>query len=180
MSEEKILKLIPTVRPAINFPYSFRETHFHLQKVLSSHLRDLAHDRLRRVRTFEELTSLLANLYNFSCQEDFKLPQERILYLEGKKVLGLEVHVPKTNYELIELGNSLHICVGEGYYANLVRNKNSFIIILRNKERSVYCVELDRRSLEVKQAKSFFNDEADALLKKQLDKIIQEGENEVL
>lgn len=83
-----------------------------------------------------------------------------------------KIIIPKTTHDLIDVGNILSICVGNGYYGKKVLNKESSIIVLFNKieKRVSYCVEYDKN--DIIQARGFANSNMNANLRNLLLNII--------
>jgi hypothetical protein len=76
------------------------------------------------------------------------LLKQDIDFLDGIKLSsGHTINVPKTTLDLIDIGNSLCICVGNGYYAKKVLKKQCRIISLKLKNEVTHCVEFGKTSL---------------------------------
>lgn len=88
------------------------------------------------------------------------LKQDKIDYLEGLEVKGLKFMIPKTAHDLIDIGNKLSICVGNGYYAEKILNKRSNIIALTSSSgKYLYCIEFSNNCII--QAKGLRNSNLD-------------------
>jgi hypothetical protein len=103
------------------------------------------------------------------------LKQEAIESLDGKNVLSYVIKLPETNFELIKIGQSLNLCVGNGGYFEKVMNNESFIISLNKNDKYHACIEIDTDDLTIKQAKLFANKDLDnktkGIIKTLLDQI---------
>jgi hypothetical protein len=91
-------------------------------------------------------------------QTDFNLEQrEDILMQDGKKIEGtdLTVRVPKTHFDLIDLGEALRFCIGNGSYSQEVRAGESSIIGIFDKKGPVYGIQFSR--YRVLEAQGFGN-----------------------
>lgn len=88
-------------------------------------------------------------------------------HLVGAKLGDLEFFIPETSHDLINIGNTLSICVGNGYYAEKIIKKQSSIVALKNPQgKFSYCIEFHRG--QIIQARGFANADMDSKLKKQL------------
>lgn len=83
------------------------------------------------------------------------LRQDSLFHLDNIQVGDCKIFVPKKTHDLIEVGNSLHICVGNGYYAKEVIKKNFNIIILLKDNRPYACIQFTKN--HIVQAKKFRN-----------------------
>lgn len=74
-------------------------------------------------------------------QTDFSLNQrEDVLLYDNKKISGTDyiIRVPKTHYDLIDLGEALRFCIGNGSYSNDVRDGKCSIVGIFDKKGPVY------------------------------------------
>ncbi len=90
-------------------------------------------------------------------QSDFDLGQrEDILMLDNKALNDeLVIRVPKTHFDLVDLGEALSFCIGNGYYSNKVKNKECSIVGIFDKKGPRFGVEFTRYALN--QAHGFAN-----------------------
>ena len=111
-------------------------------------------------KDFKELHDMVARLSTKVGQEDFELFQDDIAEFNGDTFkegeTTYEILVPKTNHELIDAGERLHICVGGGYYAKQVRSGNMLIFLVKKENELVACIELDKNR-KIRQSKSHHN-----------------------
>lgn len=79
-------------------------------------------------------------------QENFSLAQrEDVLALDGKVLMGdLMVRVPNCHYDLVDLGESLNFCIGNGDYSRAVANGTSSIVAVFDKNGPRYGVQFSR------------------------------------
>ena len=80
-------------------------------------------------------------------QVNKRLNQEDIEFLDGQKWEGFLLEVPSESYDLIHLGTNLNICIGNGFYASRITEKDSFLIVLKKDNKPIYCVQFDKNSL---------------------------------
>lgn len=108
-------------------------------------------------------------------EKDFPLNQrEDILILDKKELIKDESYiiVPNTHYDLIDLGNKLKFCIGNGTYSNGVKNgQYSIVAIYDQKTREPICgVQFTR--YKVSQAKGFGNSEISLPIKNALEELL--------
>ena len=91
------------------------------------------HDNLSRM-----LGRLRIKNYNLEQRED-------ILALDNRRINDtMIVKVPKTHYDLIDLGEMLKFCIGNGYYSKMVRDKRCSIVGVFDKKGALYGVQFSR------------------------------------
>lgn len=91
------------------------------------------------------------NIANFDLEQ-----REDILLLDKKKLNDeLFIRVPKTHFDLVDLGEDLNFCIGNGTYSRNVKNKKSSIVGIFNKKGPVLGIEFTRYT--IKQAHGFGN-----------------------
>ena len=100
-----------------------------------------------------------------------KVPKRTLVqtlpHLEKKSIGDYEVFIPQSSHDLINIGNSLSICVGNGYYADKIMKKQCNIIALTDKNgRYKFCVEFHKNT--ILQARGFANENAPAALRNQI------------
>ena len=103
-------------------------------------------------RLHDELSIILSKMN----QPNFELSQA-INESFNSKTLNIknetfEIYVPKTNHELIELGIKFSHCVGNGYYADQILRKESFIIVLKQESQLITCIDFDYNLSKIKQS----------------------------
>lgn len=128
---------------------------------IESHLPDLKYIP-EKPKTIESIHNCCVRLMPKINQKDFDLHQrEDILLLNGLSAGDeLTVWVPRTHYHLIELGESLNFCVGNGTYSEEVVNQRSSIVAVCKNKKPVFGVQFNRYRLL--QAKGFGNEEQNA------------------
>lgn len=98
---------------------------------------------------------------------------QSLSHLKDKKVGEFEVFVPETSYDLINIGNSLGICVGNGHYAEKVLKKQCNIVALKdNKGKFKYCIEFHKNT--ILQGRGYANADMSASLKKTFIELLKE------
>lgn len=93
-------------------------------------------------------------------QENFSLNQEDIYYLDDQKIDEYLIKVPKTNHDLIEVGSTLHHCVGNGSYSLEVLKKKIYIVTMYKDKKIQGCVAISRNNgvYRVNESRSYHND----------------------
>lgn len=98
---------------------------------------------------------------------------QNLSHLNEKVVGDCTIFIPETSYDLINIGNSLGICVGNGYYAEKVLKKQCNIVALKdNKGKFKYCIEFYRGS--ILQGRAYANGDMSASLKKTFIDLLKE------
>lgn len=92
-----------------------------------------------------------------SCN-DYDLEQrEDILALDGVDIENdMTIRVPRTHYDLIDLGEDLSFCIGNGFYSREVKRQACSIVSIYKKSKPLYGVQFNRYS--IKQAYGFDNE----------------------
>lgn len=91
--------------------------------------------------------------------------QEFLLKLKNKNIMDFTIKVPLFNHDLINMGLDLHLCVGDGFYAEKVLNNQSNILVLEQNKTPVIVLELIyNQRLMIIQAKKLFNKDVDMSL----------------
>jgi hypothetical protein len=121
----------------------------------------------------------LHSIFSRECSK-IKTPKnslnQKLPHLVNQKLNDLEFFIPDTSHDLINIGNSLSICVGNGYYAEKIIKKQSSVVALKNSQgKFVYCIEFHKGYII--QARGFANKDMDSNLKKQLLEKIQDTKN---
>ena len=82
-------------------------------------------------------------------QENFPLNQREDVVLLDKKELteGLVIRVPETHYDMIDLGEALSFCIGNGSYSRKVANSESSVIGLFENGKPRYGIEFSRYTI---------------------------------
>lgn len=90
-------------------------------------------------------------------QDDFDLRQrEDILMLDNLVLDGnLVIRVPKTHYDMIDLGEALSFCIGNGSYSRKVANRKSSVVALFEEGKARYGIEFSR--YHITEAQGFGN-----------------------
>lgn len=123
----------------------------------------------KKPKSIRELHSIFTRESKKISQTNFELKQD-LDHLKGLKVNGYEIFVPEQSYDLIDIGNNLSICVGNGYYASLIFKKESSIIALKEKNKYAYCVEMKGNYL--KQCRGYGNRSMPQEIKDELVKVL--------
>lgn len=90
------------------------------------------------------------------------------------------IRAPEDAAEIVKEGQSLHHCVGGGYYSQKMANKQIAILFLRDKEKpdaSYYTLEIDRDTNVIKQCHGYRNEDED---KKKIESFITKFKKEKL
>lgn len=99
-------------------------------------------------------------------QTDFNLNQrEDILLYDGKPLEGTDyvIRVPKTHYDLIDSGEALRFCIGNGTYSHGVRDGEYSIVGIFDKNGPVYGIQFSRyRILEAQGFGNLWENKPDA------------------
>ena len=126
----------------------------------------------------------IRELHTLFTRECRKIKQPKSLlnqnldFLKNQKIDDYKIFIPETTFDLIDIGNSLSICVGNGYYAKKVLKKQCNIIALKNnKNEFKYCIEYDNNSII--QARGWANRSMDKTMQNKLYKIIKEKPKKV-
>jgi hypothetical protein len=114
----------------------------------------------KNIKQLHDEVSQVSELMS-QASEVVQLKQKSIESLDGKNILSYVIKLPETNFELIKIGQSLNICVGNGGYFEKVMNNESFIISLNKDDKYHACVEIDTDDLSIRQAKLFANKDLD-------------------
>lgn len=79
-------------------------------------------------------------------QQDFELEQrEDVVQLDGKKLNNdLIIRVPHKHFDLIDLGEALGFCIGNGSYSRMVKEKKSSIVGIFDKKGARYGIQFSR------------------------------------
>lgn len=89
---------------------------------------------------------------------DFSLEQrEDVLKLDKREILNGEavIRVPRTHHDLVDLGEDLNFCIGNGSYSYQVRQGKCSIVAIYSGNKPLYGVQFTRYS--IKQAYGFGN-----------------------
>jgi hypothetical protein len=90
-----------------------------------------------------KISSLLTKLN----QVNYKLPQEKFYnkYNGIQLSENLRISVPLMNYDLIDVGEYLNVCVGNGYYSQkIIKDQVNILYLINNKDEIVACLEFNR------------------------------------
>lgn len=97
----------------------------------------------------------------YSAIKKMKNVINELYYLEDNKFL---IRAPEDAAEIVKEGQSLHHCVGGGYYSEKMAKGSIAILFLRDKENldvSYYTLEVDRMTNEVRQIHGYKNMDSD-------------------
>ena len=96
-------------------------------------------------------------------QKPFELKQDKINYLNGKMCNDLLVSVPTHNYDLINIGAELNLCIGTFGYADRIVLDREKMIFFKDKKgivKIVCSMNNDLIILEIKKKNNeFLNEE---------------------
>lgn len=111
----------------------------------------------KKPKNLTDLHNAFSRMMSKIGQADFALSQrEDILMLDRRMLTDeLQIRVPNTHYDLIDLGEDLSFCIGNGSYSRQVANgKNSIIALFKN-GKAAYGIEFNR--YRILQAQGFAN-----------------------
>ncbi len=104
------------------------------------------HDSLSRMM-------LKLNIPNYSLEQ-----REDILILDDKALNdNMVIRVPKTHYDLIDLGEDLNFCIGNGYYSKEVKEGRCSVVSIYKNNKPLYGIQFNRYAIS--QAYGFDNEE---------------------
>lgn len=167
-SEEKIFNLLGTIDINCDF---FADVNDMCGNIIKNE-RVLNKFKNEKITTFEQLHDLLSVYVEYLDQELFDIGQEELDEHNNKSVGEYTIHIPKTSYDLIDVGAEMSICVGSGRYAERVRGKQIFIVVLKQNNKSCFCIEFLIRNMTVIQAKGIKNREMPSGLLRELEKVL--------
>lgn len=97
---------------------------------------------------------------------------EYMLPLDQMKIGKYTIHIPRNNSELIEAGAVLSLCVGNNVFATQMALGNEIILIIKEKQKPIYCVEYSFLSKKIIQAKTYYNTHMNDELYKSLENLL--------
>ena len=103
-------------------------------------------------------------------REPKSLLHQSLNQLKGVKCGKYDIFIPESSYDLIDIGNALGICVGNGYYAKKVSTKRCNIIALKEKENFKYCIEFDKAGFI--QCRGYSNRNMETELRNELSEVV--------
>jgi len=93
-----------------------------------------------RKMDLKQVHDLVSRIFGSLKREEFALPVYDILEgINHTKVGGYELVFPKTNHDMMDWGEHMHICVGS--YDSFVKKGSSVIFTLQENGLPIYCVE---------------------------------------
>lgn len=107
--------------------------------------------------SLEKYHRRLSNLIQQIDQPENHLVQYKLECIKNLDFEGFKIIVPETNYDLVDIGLTLDICVGSSGYENKILKKDSLIFILQKDNKPIYCIEIDYATCLVKQSKGNSN-----------------------
>lgn len=163
-NDKRILKLIANITK--EDVLVLRDTIDMMDIVYSHNLKSPKDQQVKRLikkpKKIKELHDFLTVITSQIKQRNFSLKefQDDLNELEKSVdvVLGLSIKVPKMNYDLIEIGQKLNICVGGGSYAEKINSQKCLIFTVFKKGILSYCIEVTPRTYKLIQAKASFNE----------------------
>ena len=189
-SDRKILKLISTLYYKTGMSHIdisesiLNDILNQLELIKNSNKYQFAKDEIKKykknIKSIEDLHSFFSNnIIRYIKQEDFNLNQDKIYNLENLSFESFSLYIPKTNHELIKLGESLDICVGDGYYGEQILSNDIYIIVLQQGNEFKYCIEWNIFHKTIKQSTGKRNIEMNPSLKIKLSKFLKEKIGEI-
>lgn len=139
---------------------SLKDFQFHLDDVYfyTNHRAFQTPIRLEAVN-FGEMHDELGLVVAKENHKNFSLNQNNLHKdLHGKSVDSFTINIPLESQDLLLLGNVLKICVGTAGYARRCLEGKIYILILE-KDKEKICVEYNRETYKIIQARSLFNKE---------------------
>jgi hypothetical protein len=133
----------------------FADTTRMLRRISASGTKFSAPKKPKNLRTVHDCA---ASMMSKIGQEDFTLNQrEDILALDGKALgdTGFTLGIPNTHFHLVDVGESLAFCIGNGAYSRSVANGSTSIATIWRGGELKYAIEFTRFSIE--QAQGFGN-----------------------
>lgn len=131
----------------------------------------------KKPKNIRELHTLFTRECRKIKQPKSMLNQKRIDNLQNLVIDEYKVFIPETTFDLIDIGNALSICVGNGYYAKKVLKKQCNIIALKKGKDFKFCVEFDINHLI--QCRGWGNASMNNNLVKKIKEIIYKKEKKV-
>ena len=116
-----------------------------------------------KLKNFLVLHDQLSMILTKMNQVNYSLKQDDLLVLDKKSVILRDVEykcfIPTCNYDLIDVGVDLKICVGNGSYSNSVLKEQINIIILKDSsfKNNIACIEINKETGKVIQSKEKYN-----------------------
>jgi hypothetical protein len=94
-------------------------------------------------------------------QEDYKLGQDDFFFIEDLKFKDYKFSIPRKNHDLIKMGDTLNICIGDGYYADQIVIDDIRIIFATNSSGKIFCIEYNLIYKSITQVKTNNNESLD-------------------
>lgn len=112
----------------------------------------------KKPKSLEEIHKCCERMIKKLKYDNYSLNQrEDILLLDNEQINdNLIIKVPKTHYDLVDLGEDLSFCIGNGYYSKEVKEGNCSIVSIYKDTKAVYGIQFNRYS--IKQAYGFDNE----------------------
>ena len=126
---------------------------------------DIKQSLPKKPKSIKEVHDALSILTRKIEQADYALAQNSTMPLDGLKIDGSSLFVPKSSHDLIGVGDDMNICVGNGWYAERARDGLIDIVIVQKSGKNVACIEIANGSIS--QAKMHNNKQySDSRVKK--------------
>lgn len=111
----------------------------------------------KKLSSVNELHHITMQMLPKLSYQNFDLKQRGdILMLDGKSLPGnLTIHVPKTHFDLVQLGASLKFCIGNGRYSTMVAEQRCSIIAVHGPKGPMYGIQFSR--YRIMEAQGFGN-----------------------
>lgn len=194
-SEERIVKLLATNNPESgkriqedNYIQDIASMvgkidYLLIRKVIpdvesfSSYIQTYPQMLINKPKDIKEIHDWLSTIYSniaLIVKENAVLPY--IKELDGVLFDGYESFVPRTELDLITIGNSMGICVGS--YAQNVLLGHSFIVVLKEKDKFNICIDLNvdalaQKEIEFRQIKYAHNNSVPKKISDEIKKNLQ-------
>jgi hypothetical protein len=100
----------------------------------------------KKIKSIHQMHELCVRTLPKIHQSDFDLEQRPdILQLDNKIIKNdLVIRVPKRHFDLVDLGESLSFCIGNGTYSRKVKDKQCSIVAVFDKDKPLYGVQFTR------------------------------------
>lgn len=99
----------------------------------------------KKPKSFNEIHDRASTYLTKLKTPKFYLKQDFLYELDNTMAGEFIIKIPKTNYDLIDIGLSLNNCVGNGSYAKNIFSHKLFVITLSKDNKVVWCISLNNR-----------------------------------
>lgn len=126
--------------------------------------------------TMREIHDRLSCNYRKIGQQNLTIIYDENILNLNAQVNGYDFVLAKDTHELIDVGNSMGICVGS--YGRRAAENKLIIVVMKENEKYVGCIELDALGKQMRQAKAKFNNVLQEKKAEALKKWVEEKEIE--